>query len=125
MNFEGSAGESDVSWLWHVVDDDVHLTGERADYTFSKTGPCEVHVARRALLRQQLDTASPEDLTEPVQTHHFAGTVHVRYIKRELRSMSDEDRDAFLGALETVRQKQRLITSHPSIHPSIHPSHSS
>ena len=103
VNFRGSeeAGETDVSWNWHVVEDDVHLIGERVEHTFSKTGPCELHVARRANL------AARGGLT--VQTHHFSGTVHVRYVKRELRSMSDGDRKAFFDALETVRFFFRLL----------------
>ena len=46
--------------------------------------------------------AASDKKSDSIQSHKIIATVHVRYVKRELRSMSDSDREAFLDALEIV-----------------------
>ena len=76
-----------------MINDETHLEGKRVDHTFTKIGSNEVHLARYTAADKKED---------PIESHKIIATVHVRYIKRELRSMSDNDREAFLDALEIV-----------------------
>lgn len=78
-------------YRWHVNEE---LVGEtythEHTHTFTKTG---LHTLKIEMFDQQ-DDESPK---ETVST-----SVMVRYIKRELRELSQEDRQTFLDALETV-----------------------
>ena len=98
VNFAGESGEEEegrlVYFRWHVINDETHLEGKSVDHTFTKIGSNEVHLARY--------TAASDKKSDSIQSHKIIATVHVRYVKRELRSMSDSDREAFLDALEIV-----------------------
>ena len=85
-----SAGEAPgaaVKFMWRVVEGDVHGEGGELQHTFPRTGSHGLHVKRFA---------------DEVMTHFTKETAEVRYVKRELRTLSDVDREAFLGALQKV-----------------------
>jgi hypothetical protein len=86
-------GGTEVSYHWNVKDDATLGWGNTFEHTFTSTGKKEIHLARYVT-----DLATGEQ----TQTHHLTEYVSSKYVKRELRSMSDKDREGFLTALQTV-----------------------
>jgi hypothetical protein len=86
---------TEVSYHWHILENDAHhfAWGSSMEYSFQGTGKKSVNVARYVT---NLETQ------EKTQTHHTSEDVQVKYVKREMRSLTDGDRDAFFGALEAV-----------------------
>jgi len=83
-----AAPGAEVKYHWHIVEDDLQAVGDSLKHTFTRTGSHEVRLSR---------------FEGETQTHFSTETVAVRYVKRELRSLDDVDREAFFAALETVR----------------------
>lgn len=86
---------TEVSYHWHTIEDEEHhfAWGQQMAHTFKGIGKQQVHFARYVT-----DIATQEK----TQTHHISEDVQVKYVKREMRSLSDDDRETFFGALETV-----------------------
>ena len=80
-------GNADATYHWHVITDDAKATGQSWVHRFTSTGWHEVHLERRIAT---------------TTTHRRVAQVMVKYVKRELRSMTDADRKAFLDALGVV-----------------------
>mmetsp|Transcript_17451 Transcript_17451/g.32044 ORF Transcript_17451/g.32044 Transcript_17451/m.32044 type:complete len:688 (+) Transcript_17451:35-2098(+) len=87
------AAGSSASFHWHIPADNKLVWGSSMEHKFTSTGAHEVHLSRYEL--------NPSTGVK-AQTHHLSTTVMVRYVKREMRSLTDAARDSFLSALQTV-----------------------
>jgi len=91
-DFETSSPHFSFSYRWTIVPPSgkaaqVH-EGNQVDHTFEEVGT-------HSVLLERLDGDG-----DP--THTTTESVVVKYVKRELRTLSEGDRDAFLNALKIV-----------------------
>lgn len=86
--------------------DPVSLSGASSEYTFKATGRYSVELT--------ITTTNSLDATE---LQHVVGDVMVKYVRREIRSLTDEDRNRFLDALHVLyftSQKEGVRTYGPA-----------
>lgn len=77
-------------YIWEFEGDPTKLYGRKVRYTFSSTGLYKVHLIQRS----RRDDSSSSDIVK--------GEVMVKYVRREIRSLQNDDRNSFLAALHTV-----------------------
>lgn len=77
------ASSNGYSWTWTTSYDDTVYTGSSIDIVFTKTGVFSVTLTGKS--------STMDDVT-------FTTNLISKYVKRELRSLSDDDRAAFVGA---------------------------
>jgi hypothetical protein len=82
-----------ASFHWHIPAENKLVWGSSLEHKFTSTGPHEVHLARYEM--------NPATGVKS-QTHHLSTTVMVKYVKREMRSLSEGERESFFLALQTV-----------------------
>jgi hypothetical protein len=75
-----SSGYNENAWKWSIQNDDAIYTGPTIETVFTKPGTYVVTITNNQFLS------------------NYTSTIIVKYVKRELRALSDADRRSFLKA---------------------------